>query len=61
MNERGLKNYEEYKSSKLLKIGVIGNSNKGKTFILSKISNLDLKQKKPIINLKKLKEKDLNG
>ena len=41
MNERSLKNYEEYKSSQLIKIGVIGNSNKGKTFILSKISNLD--------------------
>ena len=38
MNERGLKNYEKYKESKAIKIGVIGYPNKGKTFILSKIS-----------------------
>ena len=41
MNERGFKNYKENEASRLIKIGVIGNSNKGKTFILSKISKLD--------------------
>ena len=34
MNERGKKNYEQYKDKKILKIGVIGNSNKGKSYIL---------------------------
>ena len=42
MNERGKKNYEQYKDKKILKIGVIGNANKGKSYILSKISKIDL-------------------
>ena len=42
MNDRGLKNYGEHKTSKVIKIGVIGNSNKGKSFILSKISKINL-------------------
>ena len=42
MNERGLKNYKEHKTNKVIKIGVIGNSNKGKSFILSKISKINL-------------------
>ena len=42
MNEKGRKKYEEYKDKKLLKIGVIGNSKSGKSFLLSKISNFKL-------------------
>ena len=41
MNEKGLKNYKVYKESEIIKIGVIGNSNKGKSFILSKISKIN--------------------
>ena len=42
MSEEGLKKYKEYKEEKVIKIGVIGNSNKGKSFILSKISKIKL-------------------
>jgi len=42
MTERGEKNFKEYKSKELIKIGVIGNSNKGKSFILSRLSGIDL-------------------
>ena len=42
MNEKGKKNYYEFKNEKVIKIGVIGNSNKGKSFILSKISQIKL-------------------
>ena len=42
MNEKGRKKYEEYKDKKLLKIGVIGNSKSGKSFLLSKISDFKL-------------------
>jgi len=42
MNKRGLDNYKEHKKSNVIKIGVIGNSNKGKSFILSKISKINL-------------------
>ena len=42
MTENGEKNFKKYKNEKLLKIGVIGNSNKGKSFILSKISKINL-------------------
>ena len=35
-------NYENYKNEKTIKIGVIGNSNKGKSFLLSKISKISL-------------------
>ena len=42
INERGLANYKEHKANKVIKIGVIGNSNKGKSFILSKISKINL-------------------
>ena len=41
MNGPGKKNYEQYKDKKILKIGVIGNANKGKSYILSKISKID--------------------
>ena len=42
MNKRGLNRYEKYKNEKLLRIGVIGNKNKGKSFLLSKISKTKL-------------------
>jgi len=35
-------NYNKYKDEKTIKIGVIGNSNKGKSFLLSKISKITL-------------------
>ena len=34
--------YKEFKEDKVIKIGVIGNSNKGKSYILSKISGVYL-------------------
>ena len=42
MNERGKKNYELYKEKEILKIGVLGNANKGKSYLLSRISKIDL-------------------
>ena len=42
MNENGEKNYKKFKDQEILKIGVIGNANKGKSFVLSKISKLEL-------------------
>ena len=42
MNDRGLKNYNNYKKMNVIKIGIIGNSNKGKSFILSKLSKIKL-------------------
>ena len=42
MNQRALDNYEKFKKDKIIKIGVIGNSNKGKSFLLSKISKINL-------------------
>ena len=41
MTEKGKKNFNKYRNTELLTIGVIGNSNKGKSFILSKISNIN--------------------
>ena len=41
MNETGLKNYEKHKTTKVINIGVMGNSKKGKSFILSKISKIN--------------------
>ena len=41
-NERGKKQYLEKKKEPILKIGVIGNADKGKSFLLSKISKIDL-------------------
>ena len=38
MNERGKNNYNSHKDENEIKIGIIGNSNKGKSFILSKLS-----------------------
>ena len=43
MNQKGEENYKKYKDEqKIIKIGVIGNSNKGKSFLLSKISKFKL-------------------
>ena len=42
MSKRAQKNYQEFKNNKIIKIGVIGNSNKGKSFLLSKISKIKL-------------------
>ena len=35
-------NYELYKEKEILKIGVLGNANKGKSYLLSRISKIDL-------------------
>ena len=40
--ENGLNKYNEYKDKDLITIGVIGNNNKGKSFLLSKISKIEL-------------------
>ena len=42
MSQNAKKNYKNFKTQKLLKIGVIGNVNKGKSFLLSKISKMNL-------------------
>jgi hypothetical protein len=42
MTEEGEKKYEEFKDQELIVIGVVGNMNKGKTFILSKLSKIIL-------------------
>ena len=42
MKESGLQKYKEYKNEDLIKIGIVGNINKGKSFILSKISKIKL-------------------
>ena len=42
MTKKGEENYIKYKEDDLIRIGVIGNSNKGKSFILSKISKINL-------------------
>ena len=42
MTEKGENNFNTYKNKDLIRIGVIGNSNKGKSFILSRISKLVL-------------------
>ena len=42
MNERGKNNIEKFKNEKIVKIGVIGEANKSKTFLLSKLSRIAL-------------------
>ena len=42
MSKRAIESYEKLKNETIIKIGVIGNSNKGKSFILSKISKINL-------------------
>ena len=41
-SKRAEEKYKEFKKERIIKIGVIGNSNKGKSFLLSKISKIDL-------------------
>jgi len=41
-SKRAEEKYKEFRKEKIIKIGVIGNSNKGKSFLLSKISKIDL-------------------
>ena len=41
-SKRAEENYEKIKKDKVLKVGIIGNSNKGKSFLLSKISKITL-------------------
>ena len=41
-NEKGFEKYKKYKIHNLITIGVLGNMNKGKSFILSKISKIEL-------------------
>lgn len=40
--EQGKKNYEIMKEKEVLTVGILGNRNSGKTFILSKLSGVDL-------------------
>jgi hypothetical protein len=42
MNDKGKNTYEKNKNKLLLRIGAIGNSKKGKSFLLNKISHIDL-------------------
>ena len=42
MSKKAEEDYEKLKSQKVIRIGVIGNANKGKSFLLSKISQMDL-------------------
>ncbi len=42
MSEKAKQNYDTYKKEENLKIGIIGNANKGKSFLLSKISKIKL-------------------
>ena len=44
MSEKGKENYQKFIKEKTLKIGILGNSQKGKSFILNKISKIDLKK-----------------
>ena len=41
-SDKYIKNYENFNNEKILKIGLIGNSNKGKSFIISKLSKINL-------------------
>ena len=42
MSKKAEEEYETYKSQEVIKVGVIGNSNKGKSFLLSRISKIHL-------------------
>ena len=42
MVDKGKENYEKYKNEPIIRIGVIGNENKGKSTILRKLSDFDL-------------------
>ena len=57
MSPNAEKNYKNFKTQQVLRIGVIGNANKGKSFILSKISKMKLPSGMSI----KTKYPDLTG
>ena len=40
--EKGKNKYEKYKNESMIKIGIVGNVNNGKSFILSKLSRISL-------------------
>ena len=42
LSEKASKDYQNFRKNKEIRIGVIGNANKGKSFLLSKISQIDL-------------------
>jgi len=42
LSERAEKEYQHLIRNKVIRLGVIGNSNSGKTFFLSKLTNIDL-------------------
>ena len=42
MIDKGKENYEKYKNEQIIRIGIIGNENKGKTTILRKLSDFNL-------------------
>ncbi len=42
MSEEGEKKYEQFRDKELIVIGVVGNMNNGKTFVLSKLSKIKL-------------------
>ena len=42
MSKRAEEKYKNLANEKIIKVGVIGNSNKGKSFLLSKLSKIDL-------------------
>ena len=64
-NEIGKKRYDELKNKESLKIGIIGNGNKGKSFFLQKLSEVELPKGTSIktegLSLKYPKFKDSNN
>ena len=64
-NEAGKKRYNEMKNKESLKIGIIGNGNKGKSFFLQKLSEVELPKGTSIktegLSLKYPKFKDSNN
>ena len=42
MSQKAKSSYKDFKNQEIIKIGVIGNSDKGKSFLLSKISKINL-------------------
>ena len=42
MTKEGENKYDEFKNQELIRIGVVGNVNKGKTYVLSKLSKIKL-------------------
>ena len=64
-NEKGKKHYNEMKNKESLKIGIIGNGNKGKSFFLQKLSEVELPKGTSIktegLSLKYPKFKDSNN